>query len=82
MAHARRAESEFLARLLVTAFNAQAQVVLDLKWVDQWEIFHRHWGWQAERRRQVICGSLFMFKLELNGRCAEARVTPLLQIML
>jgi hypothetical protein len=37
-----------LAWLLVMAFNAQAQLVLDLNWVDRWEIFHRHWGWQAE----------------------------------
>jgi hypothetical protein len=46
------------------AFKAQAQVVVDLKWVGG--NIHRHRV--ANQRQQVIYGSLFMFKLDLNGR--------------
>jgi hypothetical protein len=69
MAHVRRAESEFLARLLVMAFNAQAQVVLDLKWVGGKYSIVTGVG---NQRQQVICRSLFMFKLDLTGRYRSA----------
>ena len=51
------------------AFNAQGQVVHDLKWVDgKYSIVTG----VCKQRPQVICASLmesslFMFKLEMNG---------------
>jgi hypothetical protein len=53
----------------VMAFNAQGQVVHDLKWVDgKYSIITG----VCKQRPQVICASLmesslFMFKLEMNG---------------